>query len=57
MCSPMLTCIFVCKLLLSLRDEAAGFCYCNDIILAILKLEEGFRRILYVDLDLHHGDG
>ncbi|XP_065907648.1 histone deacetylase 8-like [Dysidea avara] len=38
------------------RDEAGGHCYCNDIVLAILKLEEGFQRILYIDLDLHHGD-
>ena len=44
-------------LMLLLRDEAAGFCYCNDIVLAVLKLEEGFQRILYVDLDLHHGNG
>jgi len=39
------------------REEAGGHCYCNDIVLAILKLEEGFQRILYIDLDLHHGDG
>eukprot|EP00057_Strongylocentrotus_purpuratus_P033372 XP_791175.2 PREDICTED: histone deacetylase 8 [Strongylocentrotus purpuratus] len=38
------------------RDEAAGFCYVNDIVLAILKLKEHFNRVLYVDLDLHHGD-
>ena len=44
-------------LMLLLRDEAGGFCYCNDIVLAVLKLEEGFQRILYVDLDLHHGNG
>eukprot|EP00794_Sanderia_malayensis_P000277 gene277-901_t len=39
------------------RDEAAGFCYINDIVLGILKLRERFNRILYVDLDVHHGDG
>ena len=40
------------------RDEAAGFCYVNDIVLAALHLQEsGLRRVLYVDLDLHHGDG
>uniref|UniRef100_A0A6P8I495 Histone deacetylase n=1 Tax=Actinia tenebrosa TaxID=6105 RepID=A0A6P8I495_ACTTE len=39
------------------RDEAAGFCYVNDIVLGILKLREKFNRVLYVDLDLHHGDG
>lgn len=39
------------------RDEAAGFCYVNDIVISLLKLTESFKRILYVDLDLHHGDG
>lgn len=39
------------------RDEASGFCYVNDIVLGILKLKERFPRILYIDLDLHHGDG
>lgn len=39
------------------RDHASGFCYINDIVLGILKLKEKYDRILYVDLDLHHGDG
>lgn len=39
------------------RDEASGFCYINDIVLCILRLRERFGRVLYVDLDLHHGDG
>ena len=39
------------------RDEAAGFCYINDIVLGILKLKEQFPKVLYIDLDLHHGDG
>ncbi|EDO32559.1 predicted protein [Nematostella vectensis] len=39
------------------RDEAAGFCYINDIVLGILKLREKYDRVLYVDLDVHHGDG
>ncbi|XP_076304863.1 histone deacetylase 8-like isoform X2 [Tachypleus tridentatus] len=39
------------------RDEAAGFCYINDVVLGILRLRKKFQRILYVDLDLHHGDG
>ncbi len=39
------------------RDEAAGFCYVNDIVLGILKLREKFNKILYIDLDIHHGDG
>ena len=39
------------------KSKADGFCYVNDIVLAILKLREKFSRILYVDLDVHHGDG
>ncbi|XP_064627403.1 histone deacetylase 8-like [Lineus longissimus] len=39
------------------RDEAAGFCYFNDIVLGILKLRERYERVFYIDLDLHHGDG
>ncbi|XP_012936369.1 histone deacetylase 8 isoform X2 [Aplysia californica] len=39
------------------RDSASGFCYINDIVLGILKLREKYDRVLYVDLDLHHGDG
>ena len=38
-------------------DEAAGFCYVNDIVIGILKLMTKFKRILYIDLDIHHGDG
>jgi acetoin utilization protein AcuC len=40
------------------RDRAAGFCYFNDIALGILRLlDRGVTRVLYVDLDAHHGDG
>ena len=39
------------------RHEASGFCYFNDIVLGILKLRQKYERVLYVDLDLHHGDG
>ena len=39
------------------RDEASGFCYVNDAVLGILRLREKYERILYVDVDLHHGDG
>lgn len=38
--------------------RASGFCYFNDPVFAILSLlEEGVQRVLYVDLDAHHGDG
>ncbi|XP_041354298.1 histone deacetylase 8-like [Gigantopelta aegis] len=39
------------------RDSASGFCYINDIVLGIIKLREKFDRVVYIDLDLHHGDG
>lgn len=40
-----------------LKDEASGFCYTNDIVFGILHfLAHGYKRILYVDLDLHHGN-
>ena len=35
----------------------AGFCYVNDIVLGILELLKSHRRVLYVDIDIHHGDG
>jgi len=41
----------------SQRDNASGFCYVNDIVLAIHALRKKFERILYIDLDVHHGDG
>lgn len=37
--------------------ECAGFCYVNDIVLAILELLKVHRRVLYIDIDMHHGDG
>jgi acetoin utilization protein AcuC len=38
--------------------RASGFCYFNDPVFAILALlDAGLGRIVYVDLDAHHGDG
>ncbi|XP_063899874.1 histone deacetylase 3-like [Zophobas morio] len=39
------------------RFEASGFCYVNDIVLAILELLKYHPRVLYIDIDVHHGDG
>nr|AOE43209.1 histone deacetylase family protein type-1 histone deacetylase [Rostrostelium ellipticum] len=39
------------------KDEASGFCYINDIVLAILELLKHHARVLYIDIDIHHGDG
>ncbi|CCW71793.1 unnamed protein product [Phytomonas sp. Hart1] len=37
--------------------ECSGFCYVNDIVLGILELLRCYPRVLYIDLDMHHGDG
>lgn len=39
------------------KSEASGFCYINDIVLAILQLLLHHPRVLYIDIDVHHGDG
>ncbi|KAG8967149.1 histone deacetylase [Tulasnella sp. 419] len=39
------------------KAEASGFCYVNDIVLAILELLRYHPRVLYIDIDIHHGDG
>lgn len=39
-------------------DTASGFCVYNDCAGAIAAaLDAGARRVLYVDTDVHHGDG
>jgi len=39
------------------KSEASGFCYVNDIVVAILELLRIHSRVLYIDIDVHHGDG
>ncbi|KAI9732687.1 MAG: histone deacetylase [Claussenomyces sp. TS43310] len=39
------------------KSEASGFCYINDIVLGIIELLRYKQRVLYVDIDVHHGDG
>ncbi len=39
------------------KSEASGFCYVNDCVLAILELLKHHHRVLYIDIDIHHGDG
>ena len=41
-----------------MRARASGFCYVNDAVLGLMAwLDEGLSRILYLDIDAHHGDG
>ncbi|KAH8920119.1 hypothetical protein BT69DRAFT_1313145 [Atractiella rhizophila] len=39
------------------KVESSGFCYVNDIVLGILELLKHHQRVLYIDIDVHHGDG
>ncbi|XP_014674421.1 PREDICTED: LOW QUALITY PROTEIN: histone deacetylase 3-like [Priapulus caudatus] len=39
------------------KFEASGFCYVNDIVIGILELLKYHPRVLYLDIDIHHGDG
>jgi acetoin utilization protein AcuC len=38
--------------------RASGFCFANDVVLGLMQWQAlGVRRIVYLDLDAHHGDG
>ena len=41
------------------RDSAAGFCVFNDCGIAIeaLRRKHHIRKVAYIDIDAHHGDG
>jgi acetoin utilization protein AcuC len=41
------------------RDHAAGFCVFSDcgVAIELLRQRPGMKRIAYVDIDAHHGDG
>jgi len=40
------------------RGNASGFCIYNDCAVGIQRLlDGGVQRVLYVDVDAHHGDG
>ncbi len=42
----------------AMRGHASGFCVYNDPAIAIAwLLARGAKRIAYVDIDVHHGDG
>jgi acetoin utilization protein AcuC len=38
-------------------DHASGFCYVNDLAIAISELIQQGYRVAYIDVDVHHGDG
>lgn len=41
----------------AMPNQAGGFCYLNDAAIAIQWLVDRGRRVAYVDIDAHHGDG
>lgn len=38
-------------------DRASGFCYLNDPVIGISRMIENGLRVVYLDVDVHHGDG
>jgi acetoin utilization protein AcuC len=38
-------------------ELASGFCYINDMAIACTILAETGKKVLYLDVDVHHGDG
>ncbi len=41
-----------------MKERAHGFCYFNDPVFALLTfLDAGLERVMYIDIDAHHGDG
>ena len=38
-------------------ERASGFCYINDLVLACMRFSDKGKRVLYLDIDAHHGDG
>ncbi len=41
----------------AMPDRASGFCIYDDVALAIARARRDGLRVLYLDLDVHHGDG
>jgi acetoin utilization protein AcuC len=41
----------------AMPNRASGFCHVNDGVLAIQRLRAAGKRVVYVDIDAHHGDG
>jgi acetoin utilization protein AcuC len=42
----------------AMRNRASGFCVYNDVAVGIRRLLDlGAERVVYLDVDVHHGDG
>ena len=38
-------------------NMAGGFCYINDVVLGCMELADAGKRVLFLDIDVHHCDG
>jgi acetoin utilization protein AcuC len=41
----------------AMKSRASGFCYINDPVIGIMRLLSRGKRVAYIDIDAHHGDG
>jgi acetoin utilization protein AcuC len=41
----------------AMPGKASGFCYVNDVVLACERLTRAGKRVVFLDVDAHHGDG
>jgi acetoin utilization protein AcuC len=41
----------------AMKSRASGFCYINDPVIGIMRLLSRGKRVVYIDIDAHHGDG
>jgi acetoin utilization protein AcuC len=41
----------------AMSAQASGFCYINDPVIGIMRLLNRGKRVAYIDIDAHHGDG
>jgi acetoin utilization protein AcuC len=41
----------------AMRERASGFCIYNDVALAVARARRDGLRVLYLDFDVHQGDG
>jgi len=41
----------------AMKSRASGFCYINDPVIGIMRLLSRGKKVAYIDIDAHHGDG
>jgi acetoin utilization protein AcuC len=41
----------------AMRSMASGFCYVNDPVIGVMRLLRRGKKVAYIDIDAHHGDG